>query len=706
MSVIQKIRDRGAWIMFGLIALALIAFILQDRAMGGGHGGFFSGNTTTIGKVNGQKIERADFEEKVTYAEKVYGQQVSSREQLIAGVWGQEVSRIIMQEEFDKLGITVGSKELSEILFDPNTSPLKREFTDQQTGEFRVNDARQAFAQLKKSKNKDQLAMVEQAYIDPTIQQALATKYNSLLQQSIYIPKWLVEKTQADNSAVSSISYVSVGYNTIADSTVKVSNDEIMAYAKKHEKEFTKEDETRSISYVSFNAFPSAADSAAILNQVVSFKNEFEKTDASGMAAFLAKAGSEAQFYDSYFSKTRLQQAQKDSITKLSVGQTYGPYIDGGSYTIAKMVGVKQWPDSVKVRHILIGTVNPQTGQVIHEDSVAKKLADSIQVAVRGGANFDSLVVKYTNDDGSKAKGGVYDYFPQGQMVGEFNEFAFDKPVGTKGVIKTQFGYHYIEVLGQKNVQPAYKIAYLSKAIVASNETVTTANNAASQFAASAKDKKAFDENASKLGKQILIADNVKENDFNVTGLGQGSQARQVVKWMYDHKAGQVSEPFDLNDHYVVAIVTSVNKPGLPSVETLRPQIELFVRNEKKAKQIVDTKFKGTTLDAIAASAGTQVAKADSILFANPVIAGIGNESKVIGAAFNKTLLTKVSDPIVGATGVFGVKVENIGAAMNANSSPEAVKQALLQAQRMALYRGNDALRKAADIKDYRIKFY
>ncbi|WP_204317028.1 peptidylprolyl isomerase, partial [Klebsiella aerogenes] len=78
---------------------------------------------------------------------------------------------------------------------------------------------------------------------------------------------------------------------------------------------------------------------------------------------------------------------------------------------------------------------------------------------------------KYSDDPGSKAKGGVIDYFPQGQMVGAFNDYVFDKPVGTKGVVKTEYGYHFIEILGQKNINPAYKVAYLAKQIVASNET-------------------------------------------------------------------------------------------------------------------------------------------------------------------------------------------------------------------------------------------
>src|ERR1700693_2466731 len=136
MSVIQRVRDKGAWILFGFIALALIAFILQDGVRRGGS--TFS-NTTTLGNVNGEKIERADFEEKLALQERMYGPQGAQRDQLIGSLWNQEVERIVLGQEYDKLGLQVSPKELSEILFG-NNSPLKQEFTDPKTGEFRAND--------------------------------------------------------------------------------------------------------------------------------------------------------------------------------------------------------------------------------------------------------------------------------------------------------------------------------------------------------------------------------------------------------------------------------------------------------------------------------------------------------------------------------------------------------------------------------------
>jgi peptidyl-prolyl cis-trans isomerase D len=386
----------------------------------------------------------------------------------------------------------------------------------------------------------------------------------------------------------------------------------------------------------------------------------------------------------------------------LPVGGIYGPYIDGANYVIAKMVGIKQWPDSVTVRHILIATSNPQNGQQIRDDSTGKKLADSIQTAIKNGADFNSLVAKYSDDGGSKEKGGVYDYFPQGQMVIPFNDFVFDNSVGTKGVVKTDYGYHYIEILGQKNRASAYKIAYLAKPILSSNETVNEANTAAANFASSAKNVKSFNENASKLGLPILPASEIRQNDFTV---GTMANTRSLVRWIYENKEGAVSDPTEVGDQIIVATITGINKAGTLGVNEARPLVEGLIRNDKKAKIIIDTKMKGNSLEEIAKSAGTSVLRADSLTFGSGFINGVGNEPKIVGAAFNKAIQNKVSSLIAGNSGVFALKVENLSAKA-ADALPETVKQTLIQNRKMATYRSVEALRKAATVKDYRFSFY
>ncbi|TAF55762.1 MAG: peptidylprolyl isomerase [Sphingobacteriia bacterium] len=632
MSVIQSIRDKGAWIVFVIIALALIAFILQDGVKRGGTA--FSVNDV-ITEVNGEKLERGAFEDKIKMQESMYAGQGANRDQIAAAVWNQEVESIILNQEFDKLGLTVSAKELNDVLFGEN-SPLRQEFTDPKTGVFRVDDAKKAFAQLKKSTNPEQINMVNNGYIIPTIQNTLRNKYQSLLVQSVYIPKWLVAKQEADNNAIASIDYVYYPYISVADSLVKVSDEDINAYVKQHAVEFKKKDETRNISYVLFNAAPSSADSNAVLSQLVALENDFRQ--APDAAAYLAKVGTELPFYNSYFSATKMQMALKDSITKLPLGGMFGPYQDGNSYVLAKMVGIKNWPDSAKVRHILINTGNPQTGQMVRTDSAAKKLVDSIALAIKSGADFNALCAQYSEDAGSKDKGGVYDFFPQGQMVVPFNDFSFDKPVGSKDVVKTDFGYHYIEVLGQKDFKPAYKVAYLAKPLVASNETISEASTAAAQFTVSSKNAKQFNENALKQNKVVFPVSDLKANDNSINTLGEN---RQLVRWAFEKSVGDVSEPVEIGDKYVVALLTAVNKPGLMSATEARPQVEGMVRNEKKAKLIIDTKIKGNSLEEISASTKSPVLHADSLVFAAAFIAGVGSEPKVVGAAFNKSLVAR-----------------------------------------------------------------
>jgi peptidyl-prolyl cis-trans isomerase D len=693
MSIIQNIRERGTWIIFGIITIALIAFILQDGV--GRKGG---DDISVLGKVNGQAINKIEFEEKLEIQLQNYAAQGVKREQLIGYLWNQEVDRLLLKDEENKLGLSVGTKELSDVLFG-NESPFKQEFTDPTTGEFKVNEAKQAVAQIKKSKNLDQIKQIEKVYVEPSIENRLRNKYQVLVVKGVQVPKWLAEKQYTEASSIASISFVGIPYNTITDSTIKISDDEIASYLKENAAAYQVEETSRSISFVGFSAAPSAADSITAINDIESYKQDFKNsTDA---AKFLNKVGTEIPYYDSYISKKSLQIPQKDSLLNVGVGGVYGPYVDGRNFTIAKIIGVKQWPDSASVRHILIATINPQNGQQVRADSVAKKLADSISLAIRGGASFEEMVAKYSDDAGSKTTGGTYELFPQAKMTPAFNDFSFDNPVGARAVVKTDFGYHYMEVLKQTPRGPAYKIAYLSKMVMPSNETINAASTAAAQFASGSKDSKSFNAAAVKLNKQAIPASDIKANDFEIPGIGT---ARNIVRWVYEQDVNDVSEPFELGDNYVVALITSEEKEGLASVSAARPQVEGIIRDKKKAEKI-KASIKGKTLEAIAAGANSFVQRADSIGFGFSMIAGLGNEPKLVGAAFNKALINKVSEPIAANSGVYAVSVNGI-AAKQADQDPSFFKDELLERTRGMMFRSASSFKKIAKIEDNRSKIY
>ena len=710
MSILQKIRDKGAIISVVLIGLALLGFILMDAFSG--RTGLGGSNSTTIGTINGRKVEFAAFETKVKQQEDAARQQgydmgEAGRQQLLESVWNNEINQTLMDEQFAELGMVVSDKEINDYLLGANPpQDIRQRFTDQTTGQYDPNGVRQLIAGIKaqgKPEDKAQLS----SYIAGLRSSRQMEKYYSLLNNTIYIPKWFIEKQNEDNSLLARTSFVTVPYTSISDSAVKVTDDEIKDYMNKHKKDFEQKEETRSINYVVFNAGPTAKDSAAVLAQVSNLKTAFQAT--ADVPNFLVQQGSMIEFLDQYLPGSKIQIAVKDSIFTQPVGGVYGPYLDGGAYVLAKKLDAKTLPDSAKVRHILIQTYNPQTQQMTLTDSTAARRADSILTALRGGASFDSLVVRFSDDEGSKAKGGVYDFFPQGQMVKEFNDFVFNKPVGSRDTVKTQFGYHVIEILGQKGAQVNYKIAYMAKPIVPSDETDNAAANAASRFAGESRNAEAFNEEFNKnlrsKGINKLVAEDIKPGDFNITGLGL---SRALVKNIFEADKGDVLQPERIGDAYVVAAVTDVHPAGMQSVNKARTLAEPVLRNKKKAEQIRAKLGKISTLEAASAAVGQPVQVADSLRFNgnNPTLSF---ESKVIGASFNPANKGKVvPEAIEGQSGVFVLRVESISATAVMAGSIEQQRQALQMQARQAAANVNpvDALKKTADIKDNRNKFY
>lgn len=712
MSVIQTIRDKAAWIIIGAIALALIAFIVQDALQGGGGGGMFSGSSTTLGKVNGTPIDARDFEQRYKMAEENYRAQNypvndQLRNQIREGLWNEFVEDALMGDEYEKLGIKLSDKEVGDILYGPNPPDmLKRQFTDS-TGVYNAQMAYQAIKSLKK--NTPQYNSFWGEFVPALEKSRLREKFTSLVGKSMYVPKWLLEKSNAENSQRSSISYVNVSYSSIPDSTIKVTDEEVKEYVNAREEMYKQENE-RSLVYVTFDAAPNKSDSEAIYNNLAKQRDALAAAATTAdIQTLLTANASETPFFDGYVLSSHMQMTNADTLRKLADGQVFGPNLDGPNYTLVKMIGRRTMPDSVKCRHILI-KIADQQGQT-RSDSAAKKLVDSIENAISGGANFDSMVVKFSDDAGSKDKKGEYEFTSTqfSNLSKEFAEVIFYGNTGDKKVVKVEntsySGYHYIEVLSQKKFETAYKIAYLSRAIVPSDETVNSASGMAAQFAGESRTLSQFNDNATKRKLNKFPVD-VKESDYMIMGLGEG---REIVRWAFTEakKGGVAEHAFMVGDKYIVPAVTQVFEEGPMPVEKARPLVEYKIRNNKKAESIIKKIGNASTLEAVAQATGQQVLRADSVSFSSTFIPNVGNELRVLGAAFNKDYQAKISAPIKGEIGVFVIKVENISAVPNPNFDAKQ-QQAAIQQQMGSMigYRTMDIMKKSAEIKDNRIKFF
>ena len=712
MSIIQTIRDKGSAIVIGVIALSLIGFLLMDSNPGGGGGLFGDGNSKTIGVVNGEDIEIDEFNAKVKDAEAQYpNTDAGVRQQIMQSVWEQMVAERVVATEFDKLGLAFTPKEMRATMFSEDApQQLKQAFTDPQTGQYDVAKAQQWWAETRKAKNEEQRLAVNSQVIDPMRLNSLYTKYTSMIAGSVYTPSWMAAKENEADNSFASISYVAIPYSVISDSAVKVTDDDIEKYIEKNKLKY-KQEAGRMISYVTFSAAPSDKDSSQVRNLIESLKPSFASDTNS--KAFLARNTSAIDFFDGYSLKSKMQMPDKDDIINLPEGGTFGPYLDGGSYVVAKKLSTKILPDSIKCRHILLGTNNPQTGAVLMPDSVAKQKVDSIETAIRSGADFTALEQKYSTDEAAKKDKGVMTFdlttIQSEGFAKEFGDFLLNEKGETKKAVKTQFGWHYIEILEKKNPQPAYKIAYLAKEIIPSDETINAANASATKLSGQARDIKAFDNYIKQNGlAKVDVPGVVKENDAQLGGL---QDARPIVKWAYDAKEGEVSEPFSVSNQFVVAVVTKKVKEGLPDVRMARPLVELFVRNKKKREEIIKKVGKNPSLEAAAAAYQRQVLTTGSdstLTFNAAIINGVGNEPKVAGASFNKEYQTKVSPAIAGNTGVFVIKVNTISAKPLPPAAVDLQQKNMKLNQEMqsAIGKSFEALKKTADIKDKRSKFF
>jgi peptidyl-prolyl cis-trans isomerase D len=100
-------------------------------------------------------------------------------------------------------------------------------------------------------------------------------------------------------------------------------------------------------------------------------------------------------------------------------------------------------PEQAKSRHILI-SVAP--GADAKTDAAAKAKAEGILKQIQGGANFAELAKKYSDDPGSKNSGGELGFSQRGRMVPEFDNAIFSQKIGDTKIVKTQFGYHIVQV--------------------------------------------------------------------------------------------------------------------------------------------------------------------------------------------------------------------------------------------------------------------
>ncbi len=692
------LRNRAGLILVGAIGFAIVAFLIGDVFTTGQS--LLNSSRTVVGTIDGEDVKYEEFNAKVEQTSAQFKQQYGGamvaqmQSMAVDQVWQSEIANVVLSKEFDRVGLMVSGDELFDLVQGNKPSPLITQyFGNPQTGEF----DRTAVISSLKAREKDPNLAKQWLLLENEIEkQALQQKYTKLISNSVYVTSLEANDEYINRNKLANFKYVNLDYSSILDANVKLEDADYKAYYEENKKRFDNSQETRDFQYVSFSIQPTAADSALIKSQVDKLAADFRSTPNDSL---FAANNSDVKVPFTYLSKGKLDPALDSVIFNYPAGSFYGPKLSGNSYKLAKVVDSRFSPDSVKASHILI---NP--AQVGGEEK-AMQLADSLKRAAQAGTSFVELATKYSVD-GSKDQGGDLGTFARGAMVPEFENAAFDGRTGDIKVVKSQFGVHVIKIEKQVGSSKVVKLAYIEKTLAASQKTRDAAYKKANAFLSEVKSDN-FSTLAQKQGYNVGVADRIAPTQGYVPGL---ENPRQLIRDIYEADKGDVlKQVYNMDNAYVVAQLTSIKPKGQLALADVKKQIEPQVLNAKKGKMLTEKLEKALTgassIDAVAQKVGQTATPVQNLVFANPIIPGLSQENKIVGAVFGSQV-GKLSKAIAGERGAFVFVVEGFN-----NPAPLAntfkQKETMLNSiSQRALGSAFQALQEKSEIKDNRVKFY
>lgn len=702
MAVIGKIRER-AGLLVGIVGFSIVAFIAGDILTSGRS--FFGGNKTTVGEIGGKSIDVRDFEgrveaniEKAKLSQGKDNLDQATIDQIREQTWGEIQNEMLVGKQIDKTGLVVSSDEVFDMVSGKDPHPqVKQAFTDPKTGQFSSTNV----MQFLKNMDNDQTGKTRAQWInfeDYIKNERLTNKYYDMIKGGFYVTKEEAQRDYNNKNKTLTLRYVQLNYNSIVDSTVKPTDAEMQKAYNDNKSKYEQKEETRKVDYVIYNVVPSGDDQAAAQTYINQLVDAFQKTTDDSL--FVA-SNSDAKAPLKFEAKGIVSPIIDSMMFAGAPGQLAGPYMENNAWKISKLVAVTFMADSVKASHILIKTNTPA-------DSTAMKAkADSIYNLIKKGAKMETFA-SLSEDPGSAAKGGDLGWFKAGTMVPEFNDFCFGNKAGSLGVVKTQFGYHVIEVTGVGAQSKQVKVATVTRNIEPSSKTFQGFFAQANDFAGKNRTADAFDKAVKEGGLNMRTAEQLKESDKNLPNL---DNARELVRWAYadNTKKGEVSKAFEMGDKFVVAKLADIKAKGFLPLEQVKDQVEVEARKTKKAEMLAEKINAALTgaasIDQVAGKLAVTAANAENVNFSSPYIANVGYEPSLVGTAFALDK-NKMSKAIKGEQGVYVAQVIDIKEPTPVTDFKENKKQLMQQRGGRAQYETFNALKEKANVQDFRGRFY
>ena len=703
MGIIGTIR-KHSWIAVAVVGIAIVAFIIGDLTKN-------NRGVPDMGKIDGNTITAQRFEYLLDEAEDGYRRQQGVEQipsdveyQLREQVWQNLVDETLMGAQYEKLGLTVTARELSDMYTGQFIHPYIRQmFTDPQTGQFNTQVIRyytENFDQLDTMARQQWVEL--EKYVKRDRQQQ---KYNALVSRGFYMPKTLAHQVAEMNARVTNAKVVQLAYQTVADEEVNPTDQDFQKYYDNHKAEYRVREELRELEFVTFPLTPTAADLANIQREVDStfvMLTNAEKEDIP----FLVNSESDRNYDSNYVRANTLPAPMDSAVAATAEGGLVAPRLVGNQWMMAKVLATAMRPDSMRASAIYI--LNQRAGgNITRSDEQAKALADSVEALLKGNKmSFEDAVAQYSDDPQKNDSKGDMNWQTDGNF-GFLNERIVESHVGDVFTVQhpNEVGYLVVKVTDKTPAVKKYRLALITREIVPSEATARNIYNEANAFAGQNRTYAEFTAAAQQGNMQVRNSmANLMSNRL------QGvNNARSIVQWAFNEKtnAGDVAaQVFEADDMYVVAALKEVYKKGYPRMEQVRNMIEQQVRIEKKAEILMaraeEAKASCKDIASIATKLNVVADTLDSISFSDYFLGRYGMEPKVQGAmAAAET--NKLVGPVKGAQGVYMLQVESIA---NTPVNDETTRNNMQQAYAQKLRYLSQVLKDNTTIVDQRNKFF
>lgn len=700
MGIISQIRNNTG-LLIGAIGLGVAGLVIMDMSSNQE----LRNSEFNVAKINGKKISVQEFRntENILYSG-TSGDSYAQKDYL----YSYFVEKTLVEGEAEKLGLNVGKDELIDLQFGSRLSPIiSQRFSDPQTGQI---DRGQLTTYQQQIANGTMDPMVKSYWAvqeKEIIKDRLQSKLTKLVEKSIYTPNFVATKIENDQNTLADVKVISIPYTQIPDNEAGLTDEDLKKYLDQNKAAYIENEETRNISYITFDVLPSAKDSSELRGKLITLKEEFSATENDSLFV----TNNYGVYNEAYLSSDELSLNLANIAFEEPIGTVYGPYIEGNAYNISKIIDRKTIPDSVESRHILLV---PRTQA---EANAAFTTLDSIKTAIENKTTtFAEMAARYSKD-GSATSGGDLGYAGIGDMVQPFNDLIFYKAKqGELNIVGTNFGFHLVEVTGRKfiNNKVGVKLATISETIIPSTETQEEIRDKALQFIAENPDGKDFAEGAKAIGKIKMTAKGIKKSDYSIQGLGQGSGTRNLVQWIYEKgtDAGDVApEAFAIQNpgdfyisKYIVATLDRIRKAGEVNVDDVRDIITPFVLNIKKA-EVVNKAIQGKSLEAIASQYNVEVDTINQLNIVTAFNTSLGSEHKVVGNIF-ATSANATSGAIAGNNGIFVVQPINFVTNPSSGAISLIKSTNNMSARNLSSRNVIESLKKNAEIEDMRSILY